>query len=572
MPEGIDLGVSGLASGFDWRSLVDQLADVERAPQKRMLQDQQSIQERKTAYASIATQLTVLRNRITDLTSGTLFGSRGVTVSDTTLATATVASGAALGRYAFHITQLATAANRQGTADIGAALSSTNDLSNLKVSDAAFSVPVKAGTFTVNGQQITIATSDKLGDVFSRISTATGGDVTASYDSTTDRISLTSASNSEIVLGTSTDSSNFLQSAKLANNGASTVSSSARLGTVRTGQVLTSANLTTAITDGGAGAGKLKINGVEIAYNASKDTISDVLKRINDSDAGVVASYDTVNDRFSLTNESTGDVGIALQDVTGNFLSATGLSASSLTHGKDLLYTVNGGGQLSSHSNTIDESTSGLTGLSVSVLDQQDFTVTVATDKDKIKKALTDFVDDYNRVQALIDTNTASTTDAKGKVAAGTLASESDAFNISSDLRRIIMGPGDAFTGAIKRFDQLGIESSGDNNNLTLADSTTLDDALTNNLTGLEDFFLNSTNGIATKLDTYLESMVGDDGKLGKKATNLDTQIADLTKQMAAQEKQVQDNRQRLVDQFVSMEQAQLQINQQLQYLQKRFT
>ena len=64
MPEGIDLGISGLASGFDWRSLVDQLTQVERSPQTRLRTEQNTIDQRKIAFGSIATQLTVLRNRV----------------------------------------------------------------------------------------------------------------------------------------------------------------------------------------------------------------------------------------------------------------------------------------------------------------------------------------------------------------------------------------------------------------------------------------------------------------------------------------------------------------------------
>ena len=82
MAEGIDLGVSGLASGFDWRALVDQLIEVERSPQLRMFNEQQAIQTRKTAYDSVTTQLSVLQNRMDELNDGSLFDSRVGTSSD----------------------------------------------------------------------------------------------------------------------------------------------------------------------------------------------------------------------------------------------------------------------------------------------------------------------------------------------------------------------------------------------------------------------------------------------------------------------------------------------------------
>ena len=52
--------------------------------------------------------------------------------------------------------------------------------------------------------------------------------------------------------------------------------------------------------------------------------------------------------------------------------------------------------------------------------------------------------------------------------------------------------------------------------------------------------------------------------RLSKQSAGIDTQISD-------QEKQVQANRQRLIDGFIAMETAQQRINQQLQYLSQRF-
>ena len=142
-------------------------------------------------------------------------------------------------------------------------------------------------------------------------------------------------SSSPITLGSDTDTSNFLQSAELYNNGTgTTVSSAAALGGVNLSTTLNNANLSTPISDGGSGDGEFTINGVAINYDASTDTVTDVLQRINDSAAGVTATYDSLNNTFQLSNKTTGDVGISLQDVTGNFLAATGLSSGTLQAGK----------------------------------------------------------------------------------------------------------------------------------------------------------------------------------------------------------------------------------------------
>lgn len=568
MAEGLDLGLSGLASGFDWRTLVDQLVDVERTPQKRLASEAQAIQTRKTAYDSINTQLSVLQNRVNDLNDADLFDARLATSSDEELATVNASVGAALGTYRFNVSQLATAAVRLGSSNIGSPLSTTTDVSGVTLSSAPFATAVTAGTITINGKQVTIATTDTLQGVFDKISTATSGDVTGTYDPLTDKISLSSGS-STVVLGSATDTSNFLRVTRLSNNGTATVTSSSAVGSVRLAQALASSNLASAVTDGGSGAGLFKINGVEISFS-STDSLSDILERINDSDAGVNASYDSVNDRFMLTNKVTGDLGVALEDVTGNFLAATGLSSGTLQRGRDLLYTLNGGGPLSSHSNTITEETSGITGLSVEALSAgQEVTVTVNSDTDKISKAISDFVEAYNKAQAIIDTNTASSTDANGKVTAGTLAGEREAFTMSADLRRLVTSTLTAATGTIKRLESLGISTNGDNDQITISDSEALDTALSTKLNEVKSLFMDEDEGLAAILSEYLEGAVGDDGTLPAKQDNLDEQVQDISDQIDNLERIVQSNRAALIASFVAMEKAQQNINAQLQYLSK---
>src|SRR5262249_43336640 len=146
---------------------------------------------------------------------------------------------------------------------------------------------------------------------------------------------------------------------QLFNNGGTSVTSSSALGHVQLTTSMTNAQLTTPLNDGGSGQGQFTINGVTINFNASTDSIKNVLDRINASNAGVTASYDTLNNRFVLTNNVSGDIGVALQDVTGNFLAATGLSGGALQHGQNLLYSLNGGPQLVNQSNTITKTSSG---------------------------------------------------------------------------------------------------------------------------------------------------------------------------------------------------------------------
>ena len=567
------LAISGLASGFDWQSLVSQLVQVERAPETQLQNQQSLLLQQNNALGSIKTELSVLQNAVTVLKDPSFFDSRTAASSDATLASATAAAGTAVGTYSLNFSQLATAAALQGAAGAGAALSATNNVSGLALSTAGFATAVTAGTFTVNGKQVTVAASDTLQGVFDKISTATGGTVTAGYSATgTNADKITLSSSSEIVLGSATDTSNFLQAAKLGNNGTGTVSSSAKLGAVKTTGALNQANFATAISDGGTGAGAFLINGVTINFSASADSVANVISRINDSTAGVVANYDPTNNRFTLTNKSTGDVGISVQDVTGNFLAATGLAGSTLVHGKNLLYTVNGGPQLSSQTNTIADTTSGIAGLSVTALAKGVVNVTVGSDTTKIKTAITNLVTEYNKVQSLINTETASTTDATGKVTAGLLAGDQDIESLNATLRNLMTGAVSSTSGSGVRLESLGFASNGTNDALSTADLSGLDSALAANLSGLKDLFTNSTNGLAVKLNSSLNNTIGENGSLVTHQTNLTKASTDIDTQISNMEKQVLVYQQSLTDEFVAMETAQAKINQQLQFLTQSFS
>lgn len=571
----IELGVSGLASGFDWRSLVDQLVDVERAPERRLRLEQSRLGQRNSAYTSIVGAMASLKTRVDALKDPALFSSRGTKVGDATVASASVSGSAALGSYSFNVTQLATASARSGTGNVGRPLSATNDVSALLLKDAAVPTAISSGTFTINGKQVTISVGDAetagdtLQQVFDKISAATAGAVTGGYDAGTDKV--TFSGGGEIVLGSANDTSNFLQVARLSNNGTGTTSSSFALGVVKQSATLATANFATAVSDGGAGLGEFKINGVSIQFKASTDTVADVLARINNANTGVTASFDALNDRFVLTNKTTGDVGLALEDVTGNFLAAAGLSGGTLNHGKDLLYTINGGDQLTSRSNTITEASSSIAGLSVSALRVGLTSVEVTSDSARIKTAIADFLADYNKVQSFIDAQTSSTTDASGKVTAGVLAAESDANEVAVRLRGFVNATVAGLTGAVKRLDGLGISSNGNDNNLALTDSVKLDAFLASNLNDVQKLFSDSTEGIGVKLSSFLERTVGDTGSLTTRQTTLGKQITDIDTQVSTMERIILANRQRLIDSFVAMETAQSNINQQLQYLTKRF-
>lgn len=567
-----NLAITGLASGVDWSTLITALAQAERAPETQWQQNQSNINTQNSAFDTIKGDLTNLQTDITALQDSTLYSGVAVQSSDSGVATATAASGATLGTYGFNISQLATSAKINGSTDVSRVISPDGDLSAVTVGTAGFSTAITAGTFTINGAQVTVATTDSLQQVFDKIATATNNNVTASYDSTTDEITLASGDNSEIVLGSAADSSNFLQVTKLYNNGSGSVTSAAALGTVQLGGSMSDADLATSITDGGSGAGQFTINGVAINYDAASDSIQNVLDRINSSTAGVTAAYDSVNDRFTLTNKTTGDIGISMQDVTGNFLAATGLSGGTLQHGQNLLYSLNGGSQqLVSQSNTITQASSGINGISVTALQAGSVTVTANSDTSKLSTAIQQFVTDYNSVQNAIASQQIVTTSSANKVTPGALTGDQTANGIASSLRSLITASVPGLSGTISMLSGLGIQTNGQDNTLAV-DTDTLNSALSGNLNNVQALFTDPTNGLAVQLNNYLNATIGDDGTLTNHQASLTQQSSDINTQIANLESKITTDTQLWTSEFQAMEQAQSQANQELTYLSQQIS
>ena len=332
--------------------MVDQLTAVERAPQRRMRVEQSGIRSKNTAYTRLKSELSSLKTKAEELKDTDFFDTRKVTSSQDHLS-ATATAGTSSGDYKFDIYQLATAAKQLGATDVGAAVGTSTAMSS-----PGFSIPVTAGTVTVQSQQITVSTDDSITTTLEAIKTAVGGSF--DYSISGDRVTLTDSSN--LVLGSATDTSNFLQSLRLTANGTASITSSAKLGGMDLSQTPANANF----TDGaGTSSGSFTINGTTISWS-STDAIVDIIDNINSSEASVYANYDPVNDRFLLTNKTEGDIGMVLADTSGDFLAKTRLltaNSGSLSRGKNLLYKVNDNGPLESQTNTINQNSSGIQGL-----------------------------------------------------------------------------------------------------------------------------------------------------------------------------------------------------------------
>ena len=563
--------LTGLASGFDWRPVVDQLIAASRIPQDRLKTEKSQISQKQAALTEVTTLAASLDSALDDLKDGAGLGNRTASIADAdTTWTAVASGGTSPGEYVFSVSSLATSPRIDGAADIGSALNDPNvALASLRTATA-----VTAGTFTINGSSVAVATTDTLQDVLTAIGTATGGTVTAAYDAATDRVTLSSGS--AIALGSGADTSNFLNVMRLAQNGTGSVNSSAALGAVSRTALLSAAGL--AVTPNATGS--FTVNGVSISYDSGADSLQDVINRITASAAGVTASYDSVQDRVVLKSKATGNIGITVSESPGSgtpLVEILGLTTgATLVAGTDAVFTVNGGAALTSHSNTLDASVHGITGLTVTAKTPKtgglprSETVTVAADTATAKTRIESFIAKFNAVQAAV-TKYTKTEFTNGKITRGVLADAREVVEFGKKLRSVAFAAGTGLAGTVTQISNLGIDFDGKNSALKVASSTLLGSQLENAALSVEEFLDGSSQGLVQRLQAIIDSQTMTGGALkNKSATYASRQLA-LDDRIATFERRLAAEKARLEAKFIAMEAAQARLQEQQKSLARSF-
>jgi len=150
------------------------------------------------------------------------------------------------------------------------------------------------------------------------------------------------------------------------------------------------------------------------------------------------------------------------------------------------------------------------------------------------------------------------------------LYGESEAENIASQLRSIVVSEVAGLNESLNHLSEIGISTSGYDNGLTVSDSELLSDTLINDLDQVKSIFQDETNGIGVKLLAFIDQQIGEDGALPDKVERLNEQSSDIDDQIQRMETFIEARRQRLIDGFVAMETAQQKINQQMSFLSSR--
>ncbi|QPF73116.1 flagellar filament capping protein FliD [Roseateles sp. DAIF2] len=300
-----------------------------------------------------------------------------------------------------------------------------------------------------------------------------------------------------------------------------------------------------------------------------EDSLTQIRDKINSAKAGVVASI--VNDasgarlvmRSAETGESNG-FRVTVNDADGGNADDQGLSAlafdpsagvASMTRSQaagNAEATLNGL-PIVSESNQLKDA---IDGLNITLLKPTtaDVTLTLAQDKETLKKTVNEFATAYNSVISLLRENTKYDQASKS---AGALQGDSTVVGVQGQLRGLMAG-GTTLAGTLGgRLADIGLDPGSDG---TLkVNATKLDKAL-GNLGDLKNFFmgLDSANpdndGFAQRVRRFADQALGVDGRISNRQKGLRDSITSNGKREDALEDRLAQKEKRLRAQYTALD------------------
>lgn len=495
------LRLSGLASGLDTDSMVQEMMRAERIPLDKLYQRRQAAEWKTDAYRSITNLLREFKDNYfnyakpaTNMLSSTTYKTfvaavtEAATGSTSTAVTVSGSVDAMAGEHTVEVLQLATAAARVSAQGVTRTLAGAEAAEFAAVAGKSFTVNLdgvqKTITFAADGSDGNLAGLNGLleeafglGRVTVTETSPGSGVLRFSAGGGATRITLTAAA-----------ADDALEHLRFTSGDTNRLNLGMTLQDV-------SAHLVAplALNDGNV---EFTINGKSFIFS-QYETLGSILNTINgDATAQVTLNYDELTDRFTLVSDVYGSAANINVAETGNFFAALGLTPATETAGRDAQIKFDGT-LVTRSSNTITVNGINLT---LNRVTEDPIQITMRLDTDKVYDQIKNFIDKYNGVIAEIngrlseprerdylpltdEQREAMTEDQiekwEEKAKSGLLRNDSLLQNIVYGLRRAITDP---IAGAAGNLAELGITTGSytEKGRLTI-DEVKLREAIRNN-------------------------------------------------------------------------------------------
>ncbi len=491
---GSGITFTGLSSGINWQSIIQQMLTMARAPEKVYQQQEQTLINEQTALGKFQASLTGLQSAANSLNQQNAFNLVTASSSNTSTATVSANAGAQTGTHTLVVNQLAQAQKLGSIAQS----SQTNPLG-------------VSGQIVINGHAITVQSSDTLQTLAANINNANAG-VTASIIET--------APNSYNLILTA-NNSGTANEISLSDVGSGTILQST-LGLIGSAEAVanpitngagsalfsdSSTSIGTLLGMTSPTSGTIQINGTSVSIDFSTDSLTSIANKINSAGiSGVSAAV------IAVTNPTTGAAEQQLQ-ITGsttptftdsnNILANLGIlqnsvSSSQLQAAQDANFTLDNL-SITRSSNTV---TDVIPNVTLSLLSGGGATsnITVNPDTSTMQQNITGYVNAFN---SMVDTLQSQANYDPTTNVTGPLFGESTTQNVLNELVNQATSSVSGLPSTLSTLSQIGITL--DQNDHLVVNSATLSNALTTNPNGVAALF-QATGTTTDSAITYVYS------------------------------------------------------------------
>lgn len=567
-----EITFTGLASGMDTSSWIEALVSIKQKSVTTLQNKQSKIQTSKSVLDNVKSTVSSLRASVEKLTDAKLGGSfdlfakNSVTSSNSSVVSATVTSDAARQSFDVIVNQLATSTTATSSFDAKINENTVfNKLSSSNAKEGSLSVFVDGTKSTIE-----IEKDETLGSIADKLNAIDGVNVSVSDG----KISISADEGKNLVVGSSTDKSNFVSVTGLVRN--------SETGNYESYTPISAVNTSDKLTDlfGDSVKGTFTIGNQEFTVDENT-TLKSLIGTINSkTDAGATAYWDASAGQLILKSKTEGAFNINIEAGTSNLTDKLGFTSSVL--GEDGKYSSNlvqstqvlgdyaklniNGTDVISSSNTVTSDISGIDGLtltlnSVSKANEDNVieptTVNVTQDSETLLSAVKSFIDSYNKAIDTIDTKTAY---------GESLYGETSLTSIRNNLRRTA-------TAAVENSDlkvlaNIGISTGAASNstdtstvNKLQIDEEKFKKALAENPDGVKQLLLGDnkgnadSGGVLNKIEKITEdALASSSGYFDMKSSSYNSQINSLKSSITSAQSKVDSYKERLQTQFNNME------------------
>lgn len=313
---------------------------------------------------------------------------------------------------------------------------------------------------------------------------------------------------------------------------------------------------------------------IAIAPDSTLNSIRDAINADKNSDVNATIINDGAGYRLALSSKTTGaDASIdsfSFTDAAGGVVTGPfAEDAVTKQAGKDATLTVNGIA-ITSAKNQIEGAIQGVTlnlaELSIAEGETATSTVNIERDTLKQREAINGFVKAFNDLKGTLGKLTSFNAETG---VAGELLGDSTVRTVESRLRSALTGGVEG--GELSTLSQLGISLQRDGTLKT--DDAKLSGLVANNPQALSAFFAGAETkgGLAGKLETSIEQMLGSNGVIKGATTGAENQVKSLDTRFARMEKSIDATIARYRSQFSQLDVMVSQMNSMSSYLTQQF-